>query len=153
MRNIFLKLKQESADLLEQSSGVRSEKAQTADEQMRRQKTLLEGKVGIDAETGQFGLGKAPRDLKPVTRIEISKEKEKEIAAMQEWEDYSEQNYEEIQQMEEQAMIQKMQKTSKQKGEKREKVDKNTAFLEYKQTDFVHQTENTILQIRKQITS
>jgi hypothetical protein len=36
-----------------------------------------------------------------VTRIEISKEKEKEIAAMQEWEDYSEQNYEEIQQMEE----------------------------------------------------
>jgi hypothetical protein len=36
MRNIFLKLKQESADLLEQSSGARSEKAQTADEQMRR---------------------------------------------------------------------------------------------------------------------
>jgi len=50
-------------------------------------------------------------------------------------------------------MIQKMQKTSKQKGEKREKVDKNTAFLEYKQTDFVRNMENTILQIRKQITS
>jgi len=61
--------------------------------------------VGIDAETGQFGLGKAPRDLKPVTKIEISKEKEKEIAAMQEWEDFSEQNDEEIQKMEEQAMI------------------------------------------------
>jgi hypothetical protein len=72
---------------------------------LRRNKTLLEGKVGFDAETGQFGLGKAPRDLKPVTKIEISKEKEKEIAAMQEWEEYSEQNDEEIQKMEEQAMI------------------------------------------------
>jgi len=26
--------------------------------------------------------------LKPVTKIEISKEKEKEIAAMEDWEDY-----------------------------------------------------------------
>lgn len=55
--------------------------------------------------------------------------------------------------MEEQAMIQKMQKNTKQKGEKREKIDKNTAFIEYKETDFVRFMESTILQIRREMTA
>jgi hypothetical protein len=32
----------------------------------------------------------APREAKPVTKIEISKEREEEIAKMQNYEDYSE---------------------------------------------------------------
>lgn len=87
MRNLFLKLKQDSANILDDHPAVRSEKAVTAD-QFRRRNETLEGKVGTDSDNGQFGLGKAPRDLKPVTKIEISKEKEKEIAAMQEWEEF-----------------------------------------------------------------
>lgn len=37
-------------------------------------------------DVGEFGLGVAVREGKPVTRIEISKEKEAEIAAMEHWE-------------------------------------------------------------------
>ena len=37
-------------------------------------------------DVGAFGLGVAVREGKPVTRIEISKEKEAEIAAMEHWE-------------------------------------------------------------------
>ena len=41
----------------------------------------MEGRVGELEEQGEFGLGVAVRDGKPVTKIEISKEKEAEIAA------------------------------------------------------------------------
>lgn len=105
MRNFFLKLKQDSANLLDDHPASRGEKAATAEEQLRRKNTMLEGRVGNDFENGQFGLGKAPRDLKPVTKIEVSKEKEKEIQAMQEWEEFSEINDEEIQKEEEQLMV------------------------------------------------
>lgn len=37
-------------------------------------------------DVGEFGLGKALRDAKPVIKIELSKEKEAEIAAMEHWE-------------------------------------------------------------------
>jgi len=121
---------------------------------LRRKNTILEQSgVGQEDYTGQFGLGKAPRDTKPVTKIEISKEKEKEIAAMQEWEDYDEQNDEEIQKAEEQAMIAKMQRASKQKGDKRQKIDKNVAFAEYKQTEEAKALEETIIQCRRDLTN
>ena len=35
--------------------------------------------VGIEVEQGEFGLGKAPKDSRPVHKIELSKEKEAEI--------------------------------------------------------------------------
>lgn len=47
---------------------------------------MLEGRVGELEDQGEFGLGTAVREAKPVTKIEISKEKEAEIAAMQQWE-------------------------------------------------------------------
>ena len=37
---------------------------------------------------GGFGLGVAPREAKPVSKIEISKEREEEIAKMEEFEEY-----------------------------------------------------------------
>ncbi len=39
--------------------------------------------VGDLDEIGEFGLGIAPRTLKPVNKIELSKKKEEEIARMQ----------------------------------------------------------------------
>ncbi len=39
--------------------------------------------VGDLDEIGEFGLGIAPRTLKPVNKIEISKKREEEIARMQ----------------------------------------------------------------------
>jgi hypothetical protein len=47
----------------------------------------------------------APREAKPVTKIEISKEREEEIARMQNFEDYSESQDEAAHEQEEQAML------------------------------------------------
>ena len=65
---------------------INSEKVHTADAELQRRNTTLEGRVGELEEQGEFGLGIAVRDGKPVTKIEISKDKEAEIAAMQHWE-------------------------------------------------------------------
>jgi len=39
--------------------------------------------VGDLDDIGEFGIGIAPRNLKPVNKIELSKKKEEEIARMQ----------------------------------------------------------------------
>ena len=54
----------------------------SADESFKRRQTILEGRVGELEEAGEFGLGVALRESKPVTKIELTKEKEAEIAAM-----------------------------------------------------------------------
>lgn len=46
---------------------------------------MLQGGVGDIEEAGEFGLGKAPLEAKPVNKIEVSKEREAEIAAMNEF--------------------------------------------------------------------
>ena len=146
MKTSFIKLRHEQDQLMESHSQKGSEKGQ-AQKQKEAAQARNGGKVGTDEGAYPFGLGKAPKDLKPVTKIEISKEKEKEIAAMQEWEDYSERNDEEIQRAEEQAMIAKMEKLRQQK-EKRKKIDKNSAFLEYKTTAEAKEIEASIVKCR-----
>jgi len=39
------------------------------------------------AEIGEFGLGKAPRDSRPIFKIELTKEKEAEILEAQRYEE------------------------------------------------------------------
>ena len=55
------------------------------------------GGVGDIEDAGEFGLGKAPLESKPVHKIEVSKEREAEIALMNEYQEMSEENYELIQ--------------------------------------------------------
>ena len=86
MRNLFSKLKQEGTSLQKMDENINSEKVATADDSFKRRQTILEGRVGELEEVGEFGLGIALREAKPVSKIEISKEKEAEIAAMQLWE-------------------------------------------------------------------
>ena len=55
----------------------------TAEENIKRRKTILdENGVGELDEIGEFGLGSAIREAKPVSKIELSKAKEAEIAQM-----------------------------------------------------------------------
>lgn len=86
MRNLFMKLKQEGAQMQMMDETINSEKVHTAEAELQRRNTVLEGRVGDLEDRGEFGLGIAVREAKPVTRIEISKEKEAQIAAMQHWE-------------------------------------------------------------------
>ena len=93
MRNAYLKLKQDGAHLLSMDETINSEKAGTADEQIKRRQTILEDGVGDEDDIGEFGLGRAVKDSKPVTKIELSKAKEAEIAAMEKWEEHQDVDY------------------------------------------------------------
>ena len=87
MRNLYSKLKQEGTNLQMMDETINSEKVATADDSLKRRNTIHEGRVGDLDDIGQFGLGKSMRESKPVTKIEISKEKEAEIRAMEQWEE------------------------------------------------------------------
>ena len=82
-------------------------------------------------DLGEFGLGIAPKESRPINKIELSKEKEDELKQNQAYEpDISSQAEEDFESNE--ALLNK----SKMKGGaiKREGVDKQTAFLEYKKS-------------------
>jgi hypothetical protein len=87
--------------------------------------------VGDLDEIGEFGLGLAPRYAKPVTKIEISKAKEEEIALMQADDDDTESRDEFD---EEDASKLEIIRLKKQRDKKRKLVDRQTAFLEFKQS-------------------
>ena len=97
MRNAFRKLKQDGANLLAAEETIRSDGNGPTAAEMKRRNTLLglEG-VGELEDGGEFGLGMASKDAKPVTKIELSKAKEEEIARMQEYEEVEEPEYEAI---------------------------------------------------------
>ncbi len=62
---------------------INSEKVATADDSLKRRNTILEGRVGELEEAGEFGLGIAVREAKPVSKIEFAKENETDSSAMQ----------------------------------------------------------------------
>jgi hypothetical protein len=69
--------------------------------------------VGEIEEDGEFGLGLAPIESKPITKIEISKEREEEIARMEQFSEYSETQDELIHEQEEAAIMQRMSRSRK----------------------------------------
>ena len=119
MKNFFRKTKQDGAIFLNSDETLASEKAATADEQIKRRQTLQEGGVGDLEDIGEFGLGRALKDSKPVTKIELSKEKEAEIAAMEQYEEYEETQDDLILQQEEAAILAKMRKNKNKTSERR----------------------------------
>ena len=148
MRNLFRKLKQEHNNLLAVEDHVRSDKIGSAEE-IKRQKTKLEG-AGELVDLGGFGLGVAPREAKPVTKIEISKEREEEIARMEEFEEFQSTNDELLHEQEEQRMLQAMSRSRARKTDPRPAIDKQAAFLEFKglESESGPQHENTIRECR-----
>lgn len=80
MRNSFRKLKQDGANILKAENILGAEKAASNDGGIKRGNSTIGDGVGEVQELGEFGLGVAPRDSRPVNKIEMSKEKEAEIA-------------------------------------------------------------------------
>jgi len=93
MRNLFRKLKQESSNLLQHQDIVSEGDKHASNAELQRKQSLVAG-VGDIEEVGEFGLGKAPLEAKPVHKIEVSKEREAEIAMMNEYSEVQEENYE-----------------------------------------------------------
>jgi len=114
---------------------------------------MVEGGVGDLEDTGEFGLGRALKDSKPVTKIELSKEKEAEIAAMEHYEEYQESNDDLVQQQEEAAILAKMRKNKNKTSERRAKIDRQTAFIEYKATEEAKMIEAEIIEARQSLKS
>jgi len=86
---------------------------------MKRRQTMRQVGVGEMEDAGEFGLGVAPLESKPVNKIEISKEREEEISRMQQFSEYEETQEETLHEKEEQAMIQKMSRRHKQNADLR----------------------------------
>lgn len=112
---------------------------------------MLEGRVGDLEEVGEFGLGIAVREAKPVTKIEISKEKEAEIAAMEHWEAPEESQDELILKQEEDAMLTRMRKKKNANSERRPAISKQAAFKEFKATECAISIEKEIIENRNNL--
>ena len=84
MRNIYRKLEHDAKTVEARSEGLIGQRQPTQQQELERRKTMMRNDgVGELEEIGEFGLGIAPRHLKPVNKIELSKKKEEEIARMQ----------------------------------------------------------------------
>ncbi len=82
MRNLFRKIKQESDNLLASNKDIKFQGVSSANNELQRGETLRKDGVGEILDVGEFGLGLAPLESKPVSKIEISKEREEAIARM-----------------------------------------------------------------------
>lgn len=73
MRNSFRKLKQDGKNVLEaERIGVPG--TQESEGAVARGISMRDDGVGTEVEQGEFGLGRAPADSRPVNKIELSKE-------------------------------------------------------------------------------
>lgn len=85
--------------------------------------------VGELEDIGEFGLGIAPRNLKPVNKIEISKKREEEIARMQADDDFPVETRDEDEEADSKMEIIRL---KKQRDKKRKPIDRQSAFIEFK---------------------
>lgn len=88
MKNCYLKLKQDGQSILEAELIGADGRAESEKDAMKRSKTLRVDGVGELQDQGEFGLGLAPKDSKPVNKIELSKAKEAEIRDANTFEEY-----------------------------------------------------------------
>lgn len=128
MRNSFRKLKQDGKNILEAETTLNGPGKATSEADGTKEKNENDG-VGDMQELGEFGLGVAPRDSRPVNKIELTKEKEAEIAEAQAYEDY---NVSEVQETTEDDSGVVDVPGQKSKLKRRKAIDKQSAFLEFK---------------------
>ena len=85
---------------------------------------MMEDGLGELEDIGQFGLGIAVRDAKPVNKLELSKEKEAEIAKMEQWEAYKEVDEDLRQEQEDAAQLDRMRRNKKSQSDRRPPTDR-----------------------------
>ena len=130
MRNLYKKLEHNASQYyLDDQPTVDKSQERVAELQRRKTMAMQEG-VGDLEEKGEFGLGVAPRDAKPVNKIVREEDIEKDQAAQEESEEEEEQEEEEQKEEEE---VDGLTKRRRLKDKKRDPIDKQTAFIEFKQ--------------------
>jgi len=132
MRNVYRKLEHEGKLLQDKKDSMRGTDQEGSKEDPKKRKHHEAGSaVGDLDEAGEFGLGVAPREAKPVNKIELSKKREEEIAKMQE-ESEEEEGRDDLEEAEEDESKLEIIRLKKQQEKKRPMVDKQTAFIEFK---------------------
>lgn len=134
----------EAASLLGKHDGLQS-KDQA---QSKRASDHLKG-VGEIVERGEFGLGVAPKDSRPVHKIELTKEQEAEMKDAQAYEAYSQGPLEED--IEATFTYLNLNSKKKTRTDKRRDLNKQDAFLEFKLEEDGQQLEQSIKDNRNEL--
>lgn len=150
MRNSYRKLKQDGKNILDAEHLLGpTGKPDSVAAGLKKEAHEGDG-VGQIQEMGEFGLGVAPRDSRPVNKIELTKEKEAEIADAQDFSDWklSQKDEEDI---DTGVAVDAMR--SKNKSKKRKYVDKQSAYMEYKKEGEGQSLEESIKENRNELNS
>lgn len=109
--------------------------------------------VGDLEDQGEFGLGVAPRHLKPVNKIELSKKKEEEMALMQADDDEGTSGGGQggADGDEEADSKLEIMRLKKQREKKRKPIDRQSAFLEFKSAGEGKAIEDQVLSNRNEL--
>ncbi len=131
MRNIYRKLEHSARAISSKQDSIRGTKKETEAEELKRRQTMMmqEGVGDLD-EVGEFGLGVAHRDAKPISKIELSKGKEEEIAKMNVFIEEEEEPDAEAEEEEDSKLD--IIRLKKKREKKRPLIDRQTAFVEFK---------------------
>lgn len=147
MKNFYLKLKQDGKNILEAEDLLKGEgSAESEKDLLKRRSTLIAEGVGEVQEVGEFGLGVAPRESRPINKIELTKEKEAEIREAQAFEEDEKSQTEDD--LESNAALMEMVNRSKNKA-KRKPVQKQSAFMEFKESDECRGLEQSVIENRQ----
>ena len=129
MKNCYLKLKQDGKSVLDAELIGGDGGADSEQNALKRNNTLHTDGVGSLQDQGEFGLGLAPKDSKPINKIELSQAQEAEIKEANSFEEYA--KSEASVPLDDEAAILEAAR-SKKKAKLRPAITKQEAFLEFK---------------------
>ena len=129
MKNCYLKLKQDGQSVLDAELIGGDGGADSEQNALKRNNTLHTDGVGLLQDQGEFGLGLAPKDSKPINKIELSQAQEAEIKEANSCEEYA--KSEASVPLDDEAAILEAAR-SKKKAKLRPAITKQEAFLEFK---------------------
>ena len=129
MKNCYLKLKQDGKSVLDAELIGGDGGADSEQNALKRNNTLHTDGVGKLQDQGEFGLGLAPKDSKPINKIELSQAQEAEIKEANSFEEYA--KSEASVPLDDEAAILEAAR-SKKKAKLRPAITKQEAFLEFK---------------------
>lgn len=148
MRNYYNKLRQDDQGLLDAAATLNPRDGiQTAGRDTSHGTADEHPGVGTILDRGEFGLGIAPRDSRPINRIELTKEQEAELKEAQKIESDDISVPEEDFDNQERFLV----NSKKNKNKKRKDISKQDAFLEFKAGEDGQQLELSILDNRQEL--
>lgn len=148
MRNCYHRLKQDGKNILEAEMIAGDGAADSEKNGLKRGNTHAGDGVGDLQDQGEFGLGLAPTDSKPVNKIELSKAKEAEIKEANAFSEYA-QSEASMPLDDEAALLEAAR--NKNRAKLRPAIGKQAAFVEFKAEPYGKSAEESIRDNRTEL--